>query len=81
MKQRWAKAHIDDIPASTPPTDEEFYTQWKAKMQVSLADECSDLMQYFDLFLSGNDIDIKTEIKRKFNRVSEEMGCPEWKIL
>lgn len=70
-----------DVPRGTDTPDRsELHIMWKKKMKDKLADEIADLATYLDLFSTANHIDIGEAIKNKFNKVSEEMGAPEYKI-
>jgi NTP pyrophosphatase (non-canonical NTP hydrolase) len=62
------------------PSYEECKKQWESYMQYKLKEESADLFGYFDLFLTNNNIDIRRAFTQKFNQVSEDMGCPQFKL-
>lgn len=55
-------------------------TIFQSKLNENLSVECADLLGYFDLFLANEGIDLDLAVKNKFNQVSEEMGCSQFKI-
>lgn len=62
------------------PTYEECEKLWLRTMQKKLKDEASDLFGYFDLFLTNNNIPIRHVFADKFNEVSRDMECPQFKL-
>lgn len=56
-------------------------SHWKIQKQKALASEIADITIYLDLLAQKNGIDIDEAVKEKFNQVSDEMGCPELKVI
>lgn len=53
---------------------------WLITKLDHIAEELSDFFTYFDLFLTRNNINLMKEVKEKFNKVSEQMNCPEFTL-
>lgn len=70
----------DDFDPDSQPTVEEFYEVWAKKQKDNLAKEAADIFIYLDLFCTKNNINLWEAIKSKFNQVSDEMNCPDFKI-
>lgn len=62
----------------TTPQQQPLFRFWVKNKISKLGNECADFQIYFDLFLTNNNIDIHERIQAIFNKVSEEMGCPEY---
>lgn len=77
IRDKWAKNAQDEDDV---PTDEVFKMIWITNKMKDMFSECADFLIYFDLFLTRNNIDIHAIVKEKFNKVSEEMNCPQYKI-
>jgi NTP pyrophosphatase (non-canonical NTP hydrolase) len=77
MKKKHLKANPGDL---NMPTDDELKAKWHEQKFNDLKDESSDLFTYLDLFLTRNGIDIKRAVTRKFNEVSNEMECRQFKL-
>jgi NTP pyrophosphatase (non-canonical NTP hydrolase) len=70
-------------PADTlqsQPTYEEAQRLWEADLKVKFRKEAADVLTYLDLICSRNQIDIRRAFVAKFEEVSEQMGCPQFKI-
>lgn len=87
IKERWLKVQkykqVHDPSFYTTldmPSDAQFEMMWEEQQMVKVKKEAADLLSYFDLFLTRNNINIHAEVKDKFNLISEEMGCPQFKI-
>lgn len=57
---------------------EAFYYKKQLKAFI---EESADFLIYYDMMLTHNGIDIHEAVKEKFNKVSKEMGCPQFSIL
>ena len=53
---------------------------WLKEKKEALAKEIADVFTYLDLLASKNDINLWQAAQDKFNSVSKEMGCPQYKI-
>jgi NTP pyrophosphatase (non-canonical NTP hydrolase) len=74
----WEKDHVPG--ADDMPDNDDFYIEWKKKMKEKASDEAADIFIYLELFCTKNRINLWESIRNKFNRVSDEMGAPEYKI-
>lgn len=54
--------------------------QWLRDRMAQVTSESADFMIYFDLFLTYHNINIHEAVKKTFNKVSDEMECPQFKI-
>ena len=58
----------------------DYLKYWENDRKKAMASEAADLFTYLNLFCQKNDIDLFKAVREKFNQVSVEMGCPEFKI-
>lgn len=72
------QARFEEI--NTTSTARYIQNMWLKDNMSKLASESADLMIYFDLFLTHNNINLNKTIKETFNQVSEDMNCPQFKI-
>lgn len=56
---------------------EALYHIWAVEMGKKLSEECADVFTYLDLLCSQNGINLWEAVARKFNQVSEQMGCSD----
>lgn len=77
MKREWLKTNTnpEDLPSMA-----EFKAAWVIKMTQALANEIADVFIYLELFAQRNGINIFEAVTEKFNQVSNEMKCPQFKI-
>lgn len=63
------------------PSDQQIVkTLYLNQLYESLNSECADLFCYLDLFCCNSNIDIALAVTEKFNQVSEQLGCPQFKL-
>lgn len=63
------------------PSDQQIVkTIYLNQLYENLHSECADLFCYLDLFCCNSNIDITMAVTQKFNQVSEQLGCPQFKL-
>jgi NTP pyrophosphatase (non-canonical NTP hydrolase) len=81
MQEKWKKKHNWEEGSHLEIPDREiFQAQWFIERTKAMGSEAADLFGYLNLFCSKNNIDLFQAVKEKFNQVSVEMNCPEFKI-
>lgn len=76
MQDKWQKNNV----GMELPSRGESEAEWRGEKMQAQASEAADIFIYLDLFCQRNGINLFEAVKEKFNKVSEEMECKEFKI-
>lgn len=90
MKKKWANEHLPmgnmtgmtkgDLEEAGMPTYAQFETIWFMEKTRAIAHEAADVFIYLDLMAQKLGFSLWQAVQEKFDSVSDEMECPEYKI-